>query len=113
MAAPYQNGVAVRAHGRPEPLVGLEINLNVRVVQQDGAIPWKKSKQQKHPSAGARASTSPLPLTPEYPRACMHASASQARGNIWTIGRTRRTPVTPFFIQRDNQGAKKFLLRGR
>lgn len=46
MTAPYQNGVAVRTHGRPEPLVGLEINLNVRVVQQDGAIPWRKASSK-------------------------------------------------------------------
>lgn len=30
---PYQNGVVVCTHSRPEPLVGLEINLNFCVIQ--------------------------------------------------------------------------------
>lgn len=44
--APYQNGVAVCPHSRAEPLVGLEIHLNFCVIQEDGAIPWRKTRQQ-------------------------------------------------------------------
>lgn len=82
--APYQNGVTVRAHSRSEPLVGLEINLNFGVIHKGGAIPWRKTKQQKTPVSRH-----------EKKRALAHADPSthilhppsQARGNIWTIGK--------------------------
>lgn len=36
----------MRAHGRPEPLVRLEVSLNLCVVQQGGAITWREASSK-------------------------------------------------------------------
>lgn len=72
--APYQDGVAVRAHGRPEPLVRLEVGLNLCVVQQGGAITWRRASSENTDQQ-------------EREENSHSASASQTSGNIWTVGR--------------------------
>lgn len=73
----------MRTHSGAEPLVGLEINLMFCVIQQDGAIPWRKHRKitLRNSSITKHAF---LQLDLEYPNSASH---SQTLVNIWTIGR--------------------------
>lgn len=72
----------MRAHSRPEPLVRLEVSLNLCVVQQGGAITWRKPSSK---NTDQQEREDQLPRTD--PENSHSASASQTSGNIWTVGR--------------------------
>lgn len=103
--APYQNGVTVRAHSRPEPLVGLEINLNFGVIHKGGAIPWRKTKQQKTPVSRHKKKRALAHADPSTH--ILHPLLRPVETSGQSAKKRCRTPVTPFFIQCDNQGGKK------
>lgn len=73
----------MRAHSRPEPLVRLEVSLNLCVVQQGGAITWRKPSSKN--TDQQEREEDQLPRTD--PENSHSASASQTSGNIWTVGR--------------------------
>ena len=101
----------MRTHSGAEPLVGLEINLMLCVVQQDGAIPCEKNRKMTLSESGVTKHAF-IQLDVEYHNP---AFPSQALGNIWTFGRRQVSRVQlHYFSCKDNQGEnfKRILLFG-
>ncbi len=99
--SPYQDCVTVRTHSGAEPLVGLEIDLMFCVIQQDGAIPWRKHTEKWHWVIAGRQNMHScswilriLILLP-FPGPWKHLDNWQKAAF--------KTPVTPFFPCKDKQ----------
>lgn len=86
----------MRAHSRPEPLVRLEVSLNLCVVQQGGAITWRKPSSKN--TDQQEREEDQLPRADHENSHPVSASHTVETSGQWAE-KCHRTPVTPFFIQ--------------